>query len=83
MRAWVEMQTHHPLGYVEQLYTFADRDRSNEAGARVISVSYLGLTREAGVIVDGPDRGVQLRERQAAVREAFVEIVGPVVRCAE
>ncbi len=48
LRAWVEMQTHHPLGYVEQLYTFADRDRSNEAGARVISVSYLGLTREAG-----------------------------------
>ncbi|CCN18982.1 NUDIX hydrolase [Bordetella bronchiseptica] len=48
LRAWVETQTHHPLGYVEQLYTFADSDRSNEAGARVISVSYLGLTREAG-----------------------------------
>ena len=27
LRAWVERQTHHPLGYVEQLYTFADRDR--------------------------------------------------------
>ena len=48
MRDWVETQTHHPLGYVEQLYTFADRDRSDAAGARVISVSYLGLTREAG-----------------------------------
>ncbi len=43
VRAWVEQQTHHPLGYVEQLYTFADRDRSE--GARMISVSYLGLTR--------------------------------------
>src|SRR5690606_31557006 len=48
LRAWVETQTHHPLGYIEQLYTFADRDRSNDDGRRVISVSYLGLTREAG-----------------------------------
>jgi hypothetical protein len=47
LREWVEAQTHHPLGYVEQLYTFADRDRANAEGARVISVSYLGLTREA------------------------------------
>ena len=45
LRAWVEQRTHHPLGYVEQLYTFADRDRT-EAGARVISISYLGLTRQ-------------------------------------
>jgi len=47
MRSWVEAQTHHPLGYVEQLYTFADGDRSNFQGQRIISVSYLGLTREA------------------------------------
>src|SRR5690606_17271125 len=46
LRAWVEAQTHHPLGYVEQLYTFADRDRANAAGQRIISVCYLGLTRE-------------------------------------
>jgi hypothetical protein len=44
-RSWVEQQTHHPLGYVEQLYTFADRDRT-AAGPRTVSVSYLGLTRE-------------------------------------
>ncbi|HQT63344.1 MAG: hypothetical protein B7Z75_00205 [Acidocella sp. 20-57-95] len=48
VRAWVERQTHHPLGYVEQLYTFADNDRN--AGprgyGRAISISYLGLTRE-------------------------------------
>ena len=49
LRDWVEAQTHHPLGYVEQLYTFADGDSSDESGGRVISVSYLGLTREAGV----------------------------------
>jgi hypothetical protein len=46
LRAWVERQSHHPLGYVEQLYTFADRDRMHDGG-RVISISYLGLTREA------------------------------------
>ena len=47
VRSWVEQQTHHPLGYVEQLYTFADRDRgSSGLEQHVISVSYLGLTRE-------------------------------------
>lgn len=47
LRAWVERQTGHPLGYIEQLYTFADRDRAGEEHAqRVISISYLGLTRE-------------------------------------
>jgi hypothetical protein len=50
VRAWVERQTHHPLGYVEQLYTFADRDRtSGEAALRTMSISYLGLTREARI----------------------------------
>jgi hypothetical protein len=46
LRAWVERQTHHKLGYVEQLYTFADHGRGEDA--RHISISYLGLTREAG-----------------------------------
>lgn len=47
LRAWVEQQTHHPLGYVEQLYTFADRDRAKGTDEqRVISISYLALTRE-------------------------------------
>ena len=47
LRAWVETQTHQPLGYVEQLYTFADRDRTPGHTERVISLSYLGLAREA------------------------------------
>ena len=55
-RSWVERQTHQPLGYVEQLYTFADSDRGAESG-RVMSVSYLGLTREA--MVRGQDAGWQ------------------------
>jgi hypothetical protein len=47
LRAWVERQTGHSLGYVEQLYTFADSDRHVAAdGARAISISYLGLMRE-------------------------------------
>ena len=45
LRTWVERQTGHRLGYVEQLYTFADRDRAAK-GDRVISISYLALTRE-------------------------------------
>lgn len=47
LRDWVEHQTRHPLGYIEQLYTFADRDRTaNGSAQRVVSISYLALTRE-------------------------------------
>jgi hypothetical protein len=52
LRSWVEQQTRHPLGYVEQLYTFADRDRATN-GVRAISISYLALTRE------GADAGTE------------------------
>jgi hypothetical protein len=49
VRGWVEQQTGHPLGYIEQLYTFADRDRmADERARRAISISYLGLTRDEG-----------------------------------
>jgi hypothetical protein len=51
VRAWVEEQTRHPLGFVEQLYTFADRDRSRDG--RVVSISYLGLTRETDAGLSG------------------------------
>ncbi|CCV05790.1 conserved hypothetical protein [Mesorhizobium metallidurans STM 2683] len=45
LRGWVEQQTGQPLGYIEQLYTFADRDRIGvERQQRVISISYLALT---------------------------------------
>lgn len=44
LRGWVEQQTGHPLGYIEQLYTFADRDRIG-AEERIISISYLALTQ--------------------------------------
>ncbi|MGE0768231.1 MAG: hypothetical protein AB7L90_17380 [Hyphomicrobiaceae bacterium] len=49
LRTWVERQTKHSVGYMEQLYTFADRDRTDiNTDRRIISISYLGLTREAG-----------------------------------
>ncbi|MGH7031793.1 MAG: NUDIX hydrolase [Stellaceae bacterium] len=50
LRAWVERQTRQKLGYVEQLYTFGDRDRveSEDARpARALTVAYLALVREA------------------------------------
>ena len=50
LRAWVERQTSQRLGYVEQLYTFGDRDRV-ETGetlpGRALTVAYLALVREA------------------------------------
>ncbi|HZU90347.1 MAG TPA: hypothetical protein VE993_13925 [Stellaceae bacterium] len=50
LRAWVERQTGQKLGYVEQLYTFGDRDRvETDRGApvRALTVAYLALVREA------------------------------------
>jgi hypothetical protein len=50
LRTWVEEQTRLALGYVEQLYTFGDRGRfaiAETSAARVISVGYLALTRQA------------------------------------
>ncbi len=54
LRDWVRAQTGFAPGYVEQLYTFGDRGRElpqadtgdAPAGARLISVGYLGLTPE-------------------------------------
>jgi hypothetical protein len=58
MRSWVEQQTHHRLGYVEQLYTFADRDRTR-TGQRMVAISYLGLTREVPPASGEPGVGWQ------------------------
>ena len=50
LRSWVERQTSQKLGYVEQLYTFGDRDRvetSETRPGRALTVAYLALVREA------------------------------------
>jgi hypothetical protein len=53
LRKWVGEQTKFELGYTEQLYTFGDKGRhlpssmsGPGAGARVVSVGYLALTRQ-------------------------------------
>jgi len=60
LRGWVKEQTGFQLGYVEQLYTFGDRDRESpeaslgrhQAGERIISVGYLALTPAAERLTD-------------------------------
>ena len=50
LRAWVTRQTSQRLGYVEQLYTFGDRDRAIADTALALPalvVAYLALAREA------------------------------------
>ena len=48
LRRWIQAQTGLAVGYVEQLYTFGDRDRQRTAvDARHLSVAYLGLVKEA------------------------------------
>jgi hypothetical protein len=54
LREWINEQTGHPVGYLEQLYTFADRDRNNDIpGGRTISISYLGLVQEQATLGGG------------------------------
>lgn len=49
LRAWAGV----PLGYVEQLYTFADRDRARGKGGavgdRIVSIGYLALLRPTDI----------------------------------
>jgi len=55
LRNWVSAQTGLDLGYVEQLYTFGDRNRDpgeREGGPRILSVAYLTLVREESVSGD-------------------------------
>ncbi len=59
LRAWVREQTGLELGYVEQLYTFADRHRDpreRAGGPRMVSIAYLALVREGRVAGAGQAR---------------------------
>jgi hypothetical protein len=47
LRRWVGEQTGLELGYVEQLYTFGDVRREPGETARVLSVAYFALVRDA------------------------------------
>ena len=50
LRAWVAAQSGVKLGYVEQLYTFADKDRTRD-DKRMVSIGYLALTHAAAPIM--------------------------------
>ncbi|TGE02326.1 NUDIX hydrolase [Methylobacterium nonmethylotrophicum] len=54
LRAWVERQTGQSLGYVEQLYTFGDRNRrpGGDGERHALSIAYLALVREARPAAD-------------------------------
>lgn len=49
LRRWVREQTGIDLGYIEQLYTFGDRDRDSVGRRRLLSIAYLALTRQEAV----------------------------------
>jgi hypothetical protein len=53
LRRWVREQTGLDLGYIEQLYTFGDRDRDVESGRRLLSIAYLALARQVEVFGQG------------------------------
>ncbi len=53
MRRWVREQTGIELGYLEQLYTYGDRDRFPDRDRRVLSIAYLALVREQPVVGAG------------------------------
>lgn len=63
LRGWVREQTGFEIGYVEQLYTFGDKDRETPGAtvsdapenARVISVGYLALTPDRSDVEAGFD----------------------------
>ena len=66
LRAWVQEQTGIDLAYVEQLYTFGDRDRAVAADGQtlVLAVAYLALVRER-----------QLAEGHAAAWQAIYGVL--------
>ncbi len=61
LRHWIRAQTGLEVGYVEQLYTFADRyrdPREREGGPRAVAVAYLALVRETKVSSEAHWEGV-------------------------
>lgn len=93
LREWVREQTGFELGYVEQLYTFGDRGReaplaalAGAAGARVISVGYLGLAPQArtlkGEVANwaGWNRFFPWEDHRGARPAVLTEVIEPALR---
>jgi len=83
IRRVITDQTGIEVGYVEQLYTFGDRDRTRSGPARVLSVAYLALVREAGTAPGAAwlDWYAMLpwEDRREGIPEATVEFVLPLL----
>ena len=52
LRAWAKLKGQQSLGYVEQLYTFADRGRT-QIGQRSVSIGYLALMHSPASALSG------------------------------
>ncbi len=52
LRHWIRDQAGIGVGYVEQLYTFGDRDRGFTEGHRNVAVGYVALVREEAPAAD-------------------------------
>ena len=92
LRGWVKEQTGFQLGYVEQLYTFGDRDRESPEAtlldtpteSRVVSVGYLALTPETQRLPDafearwrGWYRHFPWEDRRNGRPAVIDELIGP------
>lgn len=92
LRGWVKEQTGFQLGYVEQLYTFGDRDRESPEAtlldapteSRVVSVGYLALTPETQRLPDafearwrGWYRHFPWEDRRTGRPAIIDELIGP------
>jgi hypothetical protein len=89
LRRWVEAQTQLSLGYVEQLYTFADRGRHAAPDGEephVVSVGYLALTRHAplpagfGAEWRGWYRYFPWEDRRKAAPAMIPAVIEPLLR---
>jgi hypothetical protein len=84
LRRWIRAQTGLAVGYVEQLYTFGDRDRQRTDGAeRQLSVAYLGLVKEAqpapgAAWIDAYDL-LPWEDRRSGLRTAVAEVLLPAL----
>ncbi len=87
LRAWALAKAGLPLGYVEQLYTFADKDRA-ETNARhdhrMVSIGYLALARS---MVAGRDaswspwyRHFPWEDHRAGVPEVITKYINPALK---
>jgi hypothetical protein len=84
LRRWISAQTGLAVGYVEQLYTFGDRDRQRTpVDTRHLSVAYLGLVREAqpapgAAWLDGYDL-LPWEDRRAGIPAIVAEQLRPAL----